>query len=710
MVARILVGNSVSVAAVAATLVLAAPAVHAQEAAVGASEGGLGEIVVTAEKRQSTAQKTPIAMTVATGAQLTANGVSDVNSLTNVAPTLNIAQNNQNTLITIRGVSSRDYTETGNPAVALSIDNFYLQNGTALNVGFFDLERIEVLRGPQGTLYGRNATAGAINIQTAKPKDQLEGNVALEYGYKNLLIGEGMINLPLSDSLKLRAAFSVHQRDPYRDNGSLRSNSGVVTKGGNDDVSQAARVHLAYEPAGTGFTALLTGEYTHVGGVGAVLKGVPYSDVVNGELKIGSDRKWELNNQGYIDLTIKNARWNFNYDAGPVTLSYFGGYRDQKLRRSNDQDGGTAFNYAFPTDGKTETQNHELRLASNLSGPFGFQTGLYYFKEQGQALTYFQVLGGATPFNFYTFDYDTGSRSYAAFGQAWYEITPGLKVEAGARYTKEKKSQVGYNIIAGTYTAVNAKYEGGKDTYHIGINWQATPDNLVYAKYDTGFKAGGFQNGFTFGPETIRAFEAGVKNRFFGRTLEVNLSGFLYNYVDLQVQQNDPVTAISRVFNAGKARIYGGELETTWRATPDDQIDLTAAYLNAKYKDFYTGGVQYAGNVLPQAPKWSLSGGYSHDFHIGDGKVTARIQSRYQSKSCFTFRNFETEKQDSYTKTDFMLTYTPDAKKGLSVSAYVRNIEDSVILTTSEEAGYAGGYLVQFADPRTWGVRLSYAF
>jgi iron complex outermembrane receptor protein len=705
-----MVRSSISRLALAMAALTVGAQAHAQDqTGATTADSGFGDIVVTAEKRQSTEQKTPIAMTVATGEALTQAGVTDVNSLINVAPTLSIAQNNQNTMITIRGVSSRDYTETGNPAVALSIDNFYLQNGTALNVGFFDLDRIEVLRGPQGTLYGRNATAGAINIQTAKPTDKLEGNVALQYGNKDALILEGMVNVPLSSSLKMRAAFSVHNREAFRDNGSLASNSGIVTKGGNDDVSQAARIHLLYEPDSR-FSALLTGEYTHVGGVGAVIKGIPYSDVVNGELDIGSARKWALNNQGFIDLDIKNVRAALNYDLGFATVSYFGGFRQQDIKRSNDQDGGTEFNYAFPTAGRTNTQNHELRLASNSTGPFGWQAGLYHFREQGQSLTYFQVLGAGDPFNFYTFDYDTGSRSYAAFGQAYYEITPELKVEAGARYTEEKKTQVGYNIIAGTYTAVDAYYKGGKDTYHLGINWQATPDNLVYGKFDTGFKSGGFQNGFTFGPETIKSFEAGVKNRFFNRTLQVNLSGFLYNYTDLQVQQNDPDTAISRVFNAGKARIYGGELETNWLATPDDKVDLTVAYLHARYRDFFTGGVQYAGNTLPQAPDWSLSGGFSHDFHLPAGTLTARVQSRYQTKSYFSFRNFETEKQDGYTKTDLMLTYKPDADMGLELSAYVRNIENSVILTTSEEASYAGGYLVQFADPRTYGARVTYRF
>ncbi len=702
----------ISTLALTMAIVTATTATGAMAQDAPSKDGQISEIVVTAEKRESTAQKTPIAMTVATGEELTKAGVNDVNSLSNIAPTLNIAQNNQNTMITIRGVSSRDYTETGNPAVAVSIDNFYLQNGTALNVGFFDLERIEVLRGPQGTLYGRNSTAGAINISTAKPTDKLEGSMALEYGYKNLMIAEGMLNVPLGGGFKARGAFSVHQRDAYRDNGSLMSTGGAVTKGGNDDVSQAARVHLAYDDGGP-FTGLITGEYTHVGGVGAVSKGISYDDVkADGTLKLGNTKKWELDHQGYIDLSIKNVRTNLNYDFGPVTLSYYGGYRSQHLRRDNDQDGGTSAQYGFPTDGTVATQNHELRFSTNGTGPFGIQAGLYYFSDKNNTNTFFQIhgLGGTDPYDFYTFHYNTRAKSYAGFAQAYYEITPEVKIEAGARYTEEKKHQVGYKDIAGTYSDVDQSYSGGKDTYHFGVNWQATPNNLVYAKVDTGFKAGGFQNGYTYDPETITAYEAGLKNRFLGNTLQVNLSGFLYDYTNLQVQQNDPETAISRIYNAGTARIYGGELETNFLPTLQDKLDLTVAYLHARYTDFVNNDVQYAGNTLPQAPTWALSGGYSHDFAIGNGTLTARVQSRFQTKSYFSFRNYRTEMQKAYTKTDLMLTYVPSETSGFEISAYVRNIEDSTILTASEEASYAGGYLVQFADPRTWGARVSYHF
>ena len=668
-----------------------------------ADGGQLQDIVVTAEKTQNTEQRTPIAMTVATGAELVANGVTDANALPNIAPTLNIAQNNQNTLITIRGVSSRDYTETGNPAVAISIDNFYLQNGTALNVGFFDLDRIEVLRGPQGTLYGRNATAGAINIQTAKPTDRLEYSAAAEYGYKNQVIVEAMANLPLTDTLAFRVAGSVHERDAYRDNGPL------VNKGGNDDVSQALRAHLLWEPD-TRFSALLTGEITHVGGVGAVIKNVPYADVNDDDtLDVGDPRNFDLNTQGFIDLDIATVRGALSYDFGFATLSYFGGYRNQTLRRTNDQDGGVDASFAFPTDQDIDTQNHELRIASNGDNAFGYQAGVYYFKESTELLTYFQILGGAAPVNFYTFDYDVEAKSYAGFGQVYWKPIENLKISAGARYTQEEKTQVGYNDIAGTFTQLDNDYDEGKDTYHLGVDYQVTPRNLVYAKFDTGFKAGGFQNGFNYGPETIKAYEIGTKNRFFGNTLELNADAFLYNYSDLQTQQNDPATAISRIFNAGKARIWGVEVEANWLLTPNDRIDASVNYLHARYTDFLNNGVQFEGNALPQAPDWSLQGGYQHDFFIGNGKLTARVQSRFQSRSFFSFRNIAQEQQDEYTKTDFSITYVP-AGAGLSLSAYVRNIEDSTILTTAEEASYAGGYLVQFADPRTWGGRVSVRF
>jgi iron complex outermembrane recepter protein len=693
-----------------AFIAMATSAAHAQApASQAAASGQLGEIVVTAEKRPSTEQRTPIALNVATGKELAAAGVVSVNQIQNIAPSVNIAQNNANTLITIRGVSSRDYSETGDPAVAVSIDNFYLQRAFALNAAMFDVGRVEVLRGPQGTLYGRNATAGAINIATNKPSDKFELNGAAEVGNYGTLNLEGAVNVPVTDTLAVRVAGTRKTHQGYRNNGAVGD--------GDDNDTSGARVHVAWKPTDR-LSVLLTGEYVHVGGIGAVQKGILNRDVnADGTLNYGSDKNFPLNRKGFTDITVKAARWAFGYDLGFATVNYYGGYQRSNLHRDNDQDGGTTYNYGFRQNEGVADQNHELRISSNASGPLHWQAGLYFFRETDNVLTWFQVHGLAVdPYNFYTFNYRVGSKSKAAFTQIGYDITDKLKVEGGVRYTKDNKSQVGYNIIAGPRTNLDNHYSGDKITWHAGVNWQATPRNLIYAKVDSGYKAGGYTTTSSFGPESITAYEIGSKNRFFNNKLQVNLDGFYYDYKDLQVQQNDPNSALVFTLNAGKARVYGVEFDTIVQATRNDRFDFNAAYLNAKYTRFCTvtstvcpAASDLSGNRLVQAPKWSIGGGYQHEFRLPEATITARVQTHYQTKTYFTILNRAAEQQVAYTKTDVNLTYQPD-QSHWSLSVYGRNLENSRILTADAAAGYAGGYLVQFADPRTYGGRVTFNF
>ena len=679
-------------------------------AAADTASEGLGDIVVTATKRETSAQSTPIAMTVATGEELSKAGVADVNAISNIAPTVNIAQNNANTMITIRGVSSRDYSETGDPAVAVSVDNFYLQRGFALNAAMFDVERIEVLRGPQGTLYGRNATAGAVNIATIKPTDDWKLDAAAEIGNYGTLNFDVGATVPVSDTLSFRFAGTRKTHEGYRDNPGL--------KDGDDGNVTGGRVHALWTPTSR-LSILVTGEMTRVDGVGAVSKGIPYADVNDdGSLDIGSSKKFELNNQGYTHIRTKAVRTAISYDMDFATLSFFGGYQKSTLNRDNDQDGGTTYTYGFQQNEGVKDQNYELRLSSNNKTGFTWQVGGYFFKETDALDTFFQVHGdaGTTPFNFYTFDYDVGSKSKAVFAQVAYDLTDQLKAEAGIRYTKDNKSQVGYNNIAGTYSTLDNHYSGDQITWHFGLNYQATPDNLIYAKVDKGYKAGGYTTNNSFGPETIIAYEVGTKNRFFNNALQVNLSAFLYDYSDLQTQQEDPETALVYTLNAGKARVKGAELETMWLVTPDTKIDANVAWLDAKYTDFCEvtadtcpAASDLSGNRLVQAPEWTLSAGIQHDFHLLGGTLTPRVQTRYQTKTYFTFYNTAAEQMGAYWKSDAQITYTPD-NGPFSITAYVRNIENKTILTANAEAGYAGGYLLQFAPPRTYGARLSYSF
>lgn len=698
-------------AAVAGVLAAsAALAQAAQDQAPGTDDvGRLEEVIVTAEKRESSEQRTAIAMTVASGEDLARNGINDVNAITNIAPTLQIAQNNANTLITVRGVSSQNFTETGDPAVAINMDNFYLQRAFAVNAALFDIERIEALRGPQGTLYGRNATAGALNIQTVKPRREFGANASLEVGNYSLVRAEGAVNLPVSDTLALRFAGTYRNRDGYRNNAPVED--------GDDEDAKGGRVHLLWEP-NEQLSVLLTGEFIRLGGVGPVIKRIPTNGVnADGTLQIGSDRTWALNNPGYTDIDVDSVRTAISWDFGPAKLSYFGGYQWSELHRDNDQDGGLAANFGFQQNEDLKDQNHELRLSSTGDGAARWQVGAYYFKETNDLLTWFQVHGlGPTPFNFFTFDYDVGNESKAVFAQGAYKVTPEVEVELGVRYTEDERYQIGRNDLGGVVSDLDNQVKNTQVTWHAGVNWQATDDTLIYGKIDKGYKAGGFTSTSDYGPETLVAYEVGTKNRFRDDTVQVNASAFYYDYQDLQVNQIDPNNAQQFTLNAGTAEIKGLEVETTWLATPGTRIDASLAWLDTEFTKFCTvttspcpAASDLSGNELTQAPELALTLGLEHAFDLFGGTLTPRVQSRYQSKTWFTITNDRAEMQESYTKTDVLVTYE-SADERWSLTVYGRNLEDSTILTSAGFAGYADGYLLQFGAPRTYGARFDFRF
>jgi iron complex outermembrane receptor protein len=658
---------------------------------------GLEEIVVTAEKRESTEQKTPIAMSVFSSDVLEQNDVGNLADISAIAPSVSFAKEFAAAIVTIRGVSSRDATETGDPAVALNVDGFYFQRAIGLGDSIFDLERVEVLRGPQGTLYGRNATGGAMNFITAKPKKDFEASAAVSFGNYNAISTEGMLNIPLSDRVQMRASFATREHDGYRNNSPAQD--------GDDADAEAARLHLAFQPTDN-FEGLLTAELVKLGGTGGVIAGVPLTD----NPKDRNSEKWPLSlPSGYLDTTATSFRWNFQYHFGFADLTYLGGFR--KLDYSNllDLDGLESPALYFQQNENPKTWNHELRLSSNGDGPFLWQVGGFYFEEKNDLLTYFQSYDGSnTPANLFTFVYpDITMKSKAVFGQGTWKFTDAWSVEAGIRYTQDDKSREGYLDYGSGVLQQDASSDSSKTTYHAGLNWQLTDANLLYAKIDTGYKAGGFTDAAAYDPETITAYEIGAKNRFLDNSLQLNLSAYYYDYADQQINQF--VGNQTFIRNAGKTEIYGLELEGSWLVGARTRIDGYVGYLHAEFKEFEIAGsegnIDLAGNTPPQAPELSLNFGLEHTFEVGDGGLTARFQTHYEDSSYFTFFNTKAESQDSYTRSDLLLTYAPADEKW-SVQGYVRNIEDEDVLTMASAQPLFGTYVFQFAEPRTYGVRL----
>ena len=724
-----------------ATLVAltASPFTYAQQEDEPASEEGIEQIVVTASKRTSTAQDTAIAMDVMGANALSQNGVGDIAQLQSISPGVQIGTSATATIVTVRGVSGRDTTEIGDPAVAINMDGVFLQRPSGMNASFFDLDRIEVLRGPQGTLYGRNATGGVINIISKRPDFELGGYGAVTLGNYNTVNSEGAFNLPLSDSFAVRASYASKNHDGYRDNSrsaledtpelnipGVGGPENRVTVRGDDEDSQSARLQLLYD-GGKNLTFLLSGTKVSQGGNGPVIAGYPTSRETP-PTDASEAKTFALSEPGDFKLDRENLMAEVNYDFGFATATYIFGSAKLDVDHLYDNDGTeTGTGYDFRRGEYSTDISHELRLSSNGDGPFSWQAGAFFYDQDLDVRSLnFISPDDSDPVFLRNYLFNVQVESKAVFGQIGYEFTDELKMTAGLRYSEDSKERTG-TFVGGPSLAnpplkqpeltVIELGEGSRSddddlSYHLGAEYRYSDDTLFYAKTDKGYKSGGFTSINEYGPETVLAYEVGAKNRLLNNRLQLNASVFLYDYQDQQVSQLTEEGV--QVQNAGSSTVKGIEVETKWMPTQDDTVDLSVNWLDARYDDFKVRvgdeNVDQAGNRLIQAPEWAISGGYEHFIELSDGStIVPRAQFLYRSESYFTFFNNANDRQEAYTTIDLSLTYKPASQAWL-VQAYGRNVTDEVILTSASTSSFTGTNGYQFAAPRTFGVRFSADF
>lgn len=740
---------------------------HAQDESEGSA--GIEDIVVTAQKVEGSAQRTPIAITAISGETLAANGIDSLTDISSIAPNVSFGQQVDQTIIVVRGVSSRDTSAIGDPAISVSIDGVQIQRSSGLNTAMFDLDRVEVLRGPQGTLAGRNSTGGAINLITARPKDEFSGSISAEVGSHSTFNTGGHVNVPITDWLKARLAFQTRNHDGYREN--------APAVDGDDENSEAMRLTLAFDPTER-LSGHIIAEYTQNSNHGPayysqevtrytaanVPPGLLVGDVILRQPDL-HDSRFPIPRGQQWDIETKSVRGTLSYDFDVATLTYVGGWRAMDVDRHTWHGGAFGTNrqnLTFVHQDNLDSWTHELRLNGDPGNPFFWQLGGYYFKENNptpSSLVDYPFSEGLFGEQVLIFGFDRDrivTRSKAAFGQASYEVVPGLKIEAGVRYSEDSKFARGVDTSisnfggylaapcgirgapACTYTVVpvNLKGSWAETTYHAALNWQSSPDNLHYVKFDTGYKAGGFGGTGLDGrqillrPETIKAVEIGSKNRFLDGRLQVNLAAFYYDYSDQHINQfiTTPTGAPASIrVNAGKSEYKGAELDLKFKPTSHDTLDLFVGYTDAVFKEFKVGvGGQHrrqaaaegkldalgnwnlAGRSPPQSPKWQIIAGYGRDWPLFGGTLNTRVQMHYESKSYLNFENYDSDKRPAFTQTDLLVTYkSPDERWELQ--GYIRNIEDSLIITNSQDAtsGAFNSYRYQFAPPRTYGARLT---
>ncbi|WP_298397631.1 TonB-dependent receptor [Sphingobium sp.] len=719
---------------------LTLPASAQTAATAAADDASGGEIIVTAQKRPELLSKTPLSISAVTGDALKTNAVNDAMSLAVAVPTVRIEQAN-GLRVTIRGVSSADGSEKGDPSAAFMLNGVYLARQQSLSGAFFDVSRIEVLRGPQGTLYGRNATAGVVNIITNSPTDKFEAAVNGEISNYDTYRVDAMVNLPVTEKLAIRAAGAYNKHDSY-----LVQREGETRKLGNDQDEYAFRLSAEQKfGAEDQGSILIIGDYAHQGGagpqqlqIGNFFRNPTSTNPTFYNSSSADQRTVNYNFPSNLRQDNKNygVTGELNYDFGGVGITYLGGYR--VFDRYNLAPQAFPNSGAYPDQeisGKTYSQSHEARIATTGDGPLKAVAGLYYFKEKTENLV--TLLPNYAGYSLFAFLQDpTIGESKAAFGQATYSVTDKLRVTGGIRYSKDKKSRVGRVVTQRTSTILDpslytvtqindAERSFSKVTWKAGVDYDLTDKVMLYANVSTGYKAGGFNDGCSttstsicnspisedrlyYRPETLTAYEAGMRGRFMDNALTLNLTGFWYDYSNLQLSsvQEPPAPPGQLTLNAGKARVKGIEAQAVITPTKRDRIDLSFNYLDAYYTQYRpTLVIDFAGKPLDNSPKFTVQTGYTHTFPLANGgDIAAHVDSQLNSDYVNTnFGNGVQFRYPSYTKSNANITYTtPDGR--YSVGAFVKNIENTITFS-----GYASGR-IYVSEPRLYGIRAGVKF
>ncbi len=713
---------------------VAADGVAASSAEAIAQDNGEapeGDIVVTANRETSLLSRTPAALTALTGDTLIQAGITSPTALADLTPNVAIQRDNAPAAggglqITIRGVTSTDATEKGDPSAAFLRDGIYIARPQAQDVSFFDLARVEVLRGPQGTLYGRNTTAGVVNVISARPAQRFEVSGLVGYGSFGSLQATGVVNLPLSDWLAVRAAVNLERRDnvvetsvsrididPSRNNRSIRlsaladlaSNVSLYLQA---DYSVIKGSPFAVVPVTNFFRGPFTADTTPI----------YFDSSTQAQRTTSRIIPW----REYRDNRDRGVMGEFNWDFGPAKLTWLASYRE--FERDERRHAGPTASFRSTFDGTYRQHSEEARLAFGGSGWWRAQVGAFYFRETSKIDT--TVIEANRRF----VQNPTVSESKAAFGQTTLTLAEGLNLTGGVRYSHDDKSRTGAitaETPVRTIVQVNdAKRSFSRVTWRGGVDYDVRDLGLVYGSMSTGYKAGGFNDGCQVGsgptctlseqqlyyePETLTAYEVGFKWRLGGRALRLNGAAFHYDYNNLQLSQASFCAGIncSITSNAARAKIDGVELEAIIRPADAHQVDLGLNWLDARYADFMpTATVSFAGQALSRAPRWSWFAGYTYTRVLGGGQqlsanVRTRFSDRYDLTDLATRVHFY---QPSFTKTDATITFAP-ADEAWNLQLFAKNLENAMVLTFARNSA---GAEAAFEDPRTLGVRATFKF
>jgi iron complex outermembrane receptor protein len=698
----------------------------------GNAANTVGDIVVTAQRRSERLQNVPIAVAAINGTQLAAKGINNVLDLGKAVPTLNVSNEVGFTVTSLRGIGSTAIGPALENPVSIYVDGVYYASTSSLAFDLVNIERVEVLKGPQGTLFGRNATAGLIQVITRDPDQSTRVSGHLSYGNYQTVRGDLYLSGPITSNLA--ADLSMQGSAMGKGYGKNLYNGQDISQNLHNFTVRSKWVWTPTDGAKATLIADFGDQRNSMNGPSLSPGTIP-NPVTGGKIKTDNPRDIEENVQPLLANRNGGASLKVEQDLGFATVSNLAAYRRAKTRNRFDVDYTPApyLNADLYIDEKQFSD--ELQLASQGGGRFRWQAGLFYFDGHGAyepSGVDFGFGADATHNPIYPLEYlstyaNQHTTSVAGYAQATWEFLPETNLTGGARYTYEKRTIVGRtdaalvgNVSIGTIATENDRVSFRKPTFRVALDHRFSPEVMVYASFNTGFRSGGFNTQNLgdppFQPETLKAYEAGIKTDLFDRRLRLNLDGFYYDYRNIQVQKVGLST--TGIINGAGAHDYGVEADFEALITPAFRISGSAAAIHARFTNFPNaplsipaGGVPVKigsakGNDLPKAPSFQgmLAGDYR--IELPRGRIDLNANLSYNSGYYLEADNIQ--RQRAFTQLGASATWTAHGDR-FSVKVWGVNLTDKLV------AGYGGTlsdgtHSFFYEPPRTYGVTFGFNF
>lgn len=714
------------------------------------------EIVVTAQKREQSLQNVGIAISVFGEEEIRDLRIQSPIDLVGQTPNLAIKEINPGLLpvFTLRGVGLNDYSANNNPTVGVYVDEVYLTSTAQLVSQLYDMERIEVLKGPQGTLYGRNTTGGAINFISNKPAFERSYFVSAGYGNFQTFEGELMFNLPLSETAAARLSGKVtKQGEGYWESRTL----------GGESIGEqeiwSGRLQLGWQPSDKvkvnlklegGVSDSELGQSEHFGVFAAgVSPRTPCAPILAGRADPaqcvdafgysdpdGDPFVGDWNNDARSEYDQLSAALRVDWEIGAAEITSITAYQRYNRGFLSDPDSGPFVAAEFDVDDSIRQFTQEVRLAGNAASGISYLTGLFYSRDvvetsmSGNLIDLFRTQTQA--------EAEQKTSSAALYGNLSWEFTDSLQLNLGARYTWEEKEFVGGNTDLNPFgtscllspicapgltgpvpvSIQNAKIDDKNFSWKVGLDFTGIEDQLLYGSISRGYKSGGFfGGGFTtsdlqlqpFKPEELTAYEIGAKTQFLNRTVRLNIAAFYYDYSDVQtfIADTSGPFVVTVLSNVDEAKIYGAEADLLWFPTDGLDFALSAGVLDTELGAFTTSDGQFPkGNKLPSAPELTFSGRARYEWPL-----SSVLRARIQTDASYTASEFKNANNRPLLSSDSFWVWNGrisvgNVAKGWELSVWGKNLLNKNILTHAFDNGIGNGAFI-YRAPRTFGVTLA---